>query len=75
MEDELFIMFYIAVPIVLLAAAFVYYMYRRREDIEKARRSDTMPRENGEIRPGENQRRRETPLQDSPGTENTSPGN
>jgi hypothetical protein len=71
MEDELFIMFYVAVPIVLLAAAFVYYMYRRREDIEKVSRSDTMPREEGEIRPGENQRRRENPLQESSGSESS----
>lgn len=67
MADELFIMFYIATPIVLLAAAFVYYMYRRREDIEKVSRSNTMPREEGEVRPGENQRRQENPLPDSSG--------
>jgi Flp pilus assembly protein TadB len=69
MEDELFIMFYVAVPIVLLAAAFVYYMYRRREDIEKAERSQTAAREEGEIRPGQHQRRQETPLPESSGPE------
>ncbi len=55
MADELFIAFYIAVPIVLLVAAFVYYIHRRREDIEKVSHSNVPPREEGETRPGQNQ--------------------
>ena len=53
MADELFIAFYIAVPIVLLAAAFAYYMYRRREDIEKVSGSNVPPRDEGETGPGQ----------------------
>lgn len=36
MGNEVIIAFYVAVPIVILAAAFVYYLSRRREDIERA---------------------------------------
>ncbi len=46
MGDEVIIAFYIAVPIVILAAAFVYYVYRRGEDIERAdEASAAMPAE------------------------------
>ncbi|QDG50100.1 hypothetical protein FIV42_04925 [Persicimonas caeni] len=66
MGDELFIAFYIATPIVLLAAAFVYYLYRRREDIERVSRSNVPPREEGETRPGQNQTPRNQPTTNQP---------
>lgn len=55
MGDELFITFYIATPIVLLAAAFVYYLHRRKEDIERVSHSNVPPREEGETHPRQNQ--------------------
>lgn len=51
MGDELFITFYIATPIVLLAAAFVYYLHCRKQDIERISHSNMPPREEGETRP------------------------
>lgn len=35
MEDEIFIAFYVAIPVVILVAGFVYYMNRRKEDLER----------------------------------------
>lgn len=55
MGDEIIIAFYIAVPIVLLASAFVYYLSRRGEDIEKvneAMRNQTEDKE-AAVRPGQ----------------------
>jgi hypothetical protein len=48
MPEELFLVFYITVPVVLLAAAFAFYLYQRREDIEHTNRTQVPPPDDGE---------------------------
>ncbi len=43
MADNFFIVFYIAVPVVLLTAAFAYYISERREDVEKVSQRQVPP--------------------------------
>ncbi|MFP4597606.1 MAG: hypothetical protein ACLFVJ_05100 [Persicimonas sp.] len=45
MADNFFIVFYIAVPVVLLTAAFAYYVSQRREDIEDVSQRQVPPAE------------------------------
>lgn len=43
MADNFFIIFYIAVPVVLLTAAFAYYITERKEDIEEVSQRQVPP--------------------------------
>lgn len=46
MAGDIFLSLFIAVPIVLLTAAFVYHMEMRREDTDEMRRRDDEASEN-----------------------------
>lgn len=45
MEDHLAIVFYIAIPVVILVSVFVYYFTKREEDIEHSSQHQVPPPE------------------------------